>query len=180
MVNGHSYKEKKSESTNLAILCSHDFREPFDRPTTYAQKIGELANMLGDGRILVQCFGDILDGKRTWQDELDRSNVRPTLPDTVAGDITSALPYRTMASIMNFMLAVDEAIPGFAAGETLLYAPEEGAWGRLPSVRNRPYERSRRMKIAFLEFLCKDSPSSIVFMAKGRSRKDEQTAILNA
>ncbi len=36
------------------------------------------------------------------------------------------------------------------------------------------------MEIAFFEFLCKDSPSSIVFMAKGRSRKDEQTAILNA
>lgn len=66
MVNGHSYKEKKSENTSLAILCSHDFRKPFDRPTAYAQKIGELANMLGDGRILVQRFGDILDGKRTW------------------------------------------------------------------------------------------------------------------
>ena len=50
--------------------------------------------------------------------------MRPTLPDAVAGDITNALPYRTMTSIINFMLAVDEAIPGFAAGETLLYAPE--------------------------------------------------------
>ncbi|MFR4999566.1 MAG: NAD(P)/FAD-dependent oxidoreductase [Slackia sp.] len=124
VVNGHSYKERKSDNTNLAILCSHNFREPFDQPIAYAKKIGTVANMLGAGRILVQRFGDILDGKRTWQDELDRSNVRPTLPDAVAGDITSALPYRTMTSIMNFMLAVDSAIPGFAAGETLLYAPE--------------------------------------------------------
>ena len=52
--------------------------------------------MLGNGHILVQRFGDILNGKRTWQKELDQSNVRPTLPDAVAGDITSALPYRTM------------------------------------------------------------------------------------
>lgn len=124
VVNGHSYKERKSENTNLAILCSHNFREPFDQPIAYAQKIGAVVNMLGAGRILVQRFGDILDGKRTWQDELNRSNVRPTLPDAVAGDITSAMPYRTMTSIMNFMLAVDQAIPGFAAGETLLYAPE--------------------------------------------------------
>ncbi len=124
VVNGHSYKERKSENTNLAILCSSNFREPFDQPIAYAQKIGELANMLGAGHILVQRFGDILDGKRTWQHELDRSNVRPTLPDAVAGDITSALPYRTMTSIINFMRAVDEAIPGFAADETLLYAPE--------------------------------------------------------
>lgn len=124
VVNGHSYKERRSDNTNLAILCSSNFREPFDQPISYAQRIGELVNMLGAGRILVQRFGDILDGKRTWQHELDRSNVRPTLPDAVAGDITSAMPYRTMTSIINFMHAVDEAIPGFAADETLLYAPE--------------------------------------------------------
>ena len=38
--------------------------------------------------------------------------------------ITPEPSVRTMTSIMNFMLAVDSAIPGFAAGETLLYAPE--------------------------------------------------------
>ena len=124
VVNGHSYKERKSPNTNLAILCSHNFREPFDQPIQYAQRIGELANMLGAGHILVQRFGDILDGKRTWPKELLRANVRPTLPDCVAGDITCALPYRTMTSIIAFMQAVDQAIPGFAAPETLLYAPE--------------------------------------------------------
>ncbi|ACV21787.1 FAD binding domain [Slackia heliotrinireducens] len=124
VVNGHSYKERKSPNTNLAILCSHNFREPFDQPIQYAQRIGELANMLGAGHILVQRFGDILDGKRTWPKELVRANVRPTLPDCVAGDITSALSYRTMTSIIAFMQAVDQAIPGFAAPETLLYAPE--------------------------------------------------------
>lgn len=124
VVNGHSFKERKSDNTNLAILCSHNFREPFDQPIAYAQNVARLCNMLGDGHILVQRFGDILNGKRTWQKELDRSNVRPTLPDAVAGDITSALPYRTMTSIVAFMLAVDKAIPGFASGETLLYAPE--------------------------------------------------------
>ena len=60
----------------------------------YAQKVGELTNMLGAGHILVQRFGDILDGKRTWPKELAFSNVRPTLPDAVAGDITAAMPYR--------------------------------------------------------------------------------------
>ena len=124
MVNGHSFKERKSENTNLAILCSHNFREPFNQPIAYAQNIGKLCNMLGNGHILVQRFGDILNGKRTWQKELDQSNVRPTLPDAVAGDITSALPYRTMTSIVAFMLAVDKAIPGFASAETLLCAPE--------------------------------------------------------
>ena len=124
VVNGHSYKELKSQNTNLAILCSHDFTEPFNQPIEYAKKIGELTNMLGAGHILVQRYGDILDGKRTWEKELSRSNVKPTLPDAVAGDITSAMPYRAMINIINFIQAVDHVVPGFAGTETLLYSPE--------------------------------------------------------
>lgn len=124
VVNGHSYKELKSDNTNLAILCSHNFNEPFNQPIEYAQKIGELSNMLGAGHILVQRYGDILDGKRTWAKELLQSNVKPTLPDAVAGDITAALPYRSMTNIINFIQAVDHVVPGFASTETLLYAPE--------------------------------------------------------
>lgn len=124
VVNGHSYKELKSDNTNLAILCSHNFSVPFNQPIAYAQKVGELANMLGAGHILVQRYGDILDGKRTWEKELTFSNVRPTLPDAVAGDITAAVPYRTMTNIINFIKAVDNVVPGFASGETLLYSPE--------------------------------------------------------
>ena len=124
VVNGHSYKELKSDNTNLAILCSHNFEYPFNQPIAYAQKVGELTNMLGAGHILVQRYGDILDGKRTWQKELAQSNVRPTLPDAVAGDITAGMPYRAMLNIINFIQAMDEVVPGFASYETLLYSPE--------------------------------------------------------
>lgn len=124
VVNGHSYKDLKSSNTNLAILCSHNFTEPFNQPIEYAQKVGELTNMLGAGQIMVQRYGDILDGKRTWQKELAQSNVKPTLPDAVAGDITAAMPYRAMTNIINFIQAVDHVVPGFAGTETLLYSPE--------------------------------------------------------
>lgn len=124
VVNGHSYKELKSENTNLAILCSHNFCEPFNEPISYAQKVGELTNMLGAGKIMVQRFGDILDGKRTWQKELSFSNIKPTLPDAVAGDITSAMPYRAMTNIIQFIQMMDQVVPGFASYETLLYSPE--------------------------------------------------------
>lgn len=124
VVNGHSYKDLKTENTNVSILCSHNFSYPFDQPIAYAQKIGQLTNMLGAGHILVQRFGDILNGKRTWEKELSRSNIRPTLKDAVAGDITAAMPYRTMVNIINFIQAVDKVVPGFASDETLLYSPE--------------------------------------------------------
>lgn len=124
VVNGHSYKETKSNNTNLAILVSHNFNQPFNQPIAYAQKVGELTNMLSCGHILVQRYGDILSGKRTWAKELSQSNVRPTLPDAVAGDITAAMPYRAMTNIINFIQAVDNVVPGFASTETLLYSPE--------------------------------------------------------
>ena len=124
VVNGHSYKNLKSANTNVSILCSHNFTFPFNQPIAYAQKVGELTNMLADGRILVQRFGDILSGKRTWEKELTRSNLQPTLPDAVAGDITAAMPYRAMTNIIAFMQAMDQVVPGFAADETLLYSPE--------------------------------------------------------
>ncbi|MCI6277696.1 MAG: FAD-binding protein [Clostridium sp.] len=124
VVNGHSYKDKKSNNTNLAILSSHNFLQPFNEPIEYGKKVGELVNMLGDGHIIVQRYGDILDGKRTWQKELDQTNVKYTLPDAVAGDLTAAMPYRTMTNILNFISAMNVIVPGFASSETLLYGPE--------------------------------------------------------
>ena len=48
----------------------------------------------------------------------------PTLKGAVAGDITYALGYRTMTNILNFIKDLDKVVPGFAAPENLLYAPE--------------------------------------------------------
>lgn len=124
VVNGHSFKDRKSPNTNVAVLCTLNFKSPFDKPILYAQRVSELINMLGAGHILVQRFGDILDGKRTWPKELSQSNVVPTLPDAEAGDITAAMPMRPMVEIIEFIKAVDRVVPGFASYETLLYAPE--------------------------------------------------------
>jgi hypothetical protein len=124
LVNGHAYKGQKSNNTNVAILCTHHFTVPFDQPILYAQMVGKMVNMLANGSILVQRYGDIFEGKRTWAKELSLSNVEPTLPDAVAGDISAALPYRTLTNILNFIQAMDKVVPGFASPETLLYAPE--------------------------------------------------------
>lgn len=124
LVNGHSYKEKKSTNTNLAILVSHNFSSPFNKPIDYGRNIAKNLNEIGAGKIVVQRFGDIRRGKRTWKEELDNNSVVPTLKDAEPGDLTFAMPYRTMKDIIDFIESVDKVIEGFAAPDNLLYGPE--------------------------------------------------------
>lgn len=124
LVNGHSYKDRKSTNTNLALLASHHFSDPFDEPIKYGMNIAENANQLGKGNVLVQRLGDILNGKRTWDKDLKANSVVPTLKTAVAGDITYAIGYRTMVDILEFIKAMDKVVPGFAHPDNLLYAAE--------------------------------------------------------
>lgn len=124
LVNGHSYKDRKSTNTNLALLVSHHFSDPFKEPIKYGINIAENANQLGKGNILVQRLGDIFNGKRTWEKDLKENSVVPTLKTAIAGDITYAIGYRTMVDILEFIKAMDKVIPGFAHPDNLLYAAE--------------------------------------------------------
>lgn len=124
MVNGHSYKDRKSTNTNLAILVSHNFKYPFDKPIDYGKNIAKNLNELGNDNVLVQRLGDIYRGKRTWEEELKNNAVVPTLKSAVAGDITFAIGYRTMTDILQFIRTLDKVIEGFADPCNLLYAPE--------------------------------------------------------
>ena len=68
LVNGHSYKDRKSTNTNLAILVSHHFEYPFQKPIEYGINIANNLNELGNGNIVVQRLGDIQRGKRTCKE----------------------------------------------------------------------------------------------------------------
>ena len=124
LVNGHSYKEKKSTNTNLAILVSHNFTYPFNKPIDYGRNVAKNLNELANGNVVVQRLGDINRGKRTWQEELDKNSVVPTLKSAVPGDITFAIGYRTMTDILQFIKEMDKIVEGFANPDNLLYAPE--------------------------------------------------------
>lgn len=124
LVNGHSYKDKKSTNTNLAILVSHNFTHPFNKPIEYGRNVAKNLNELGQGNVVVQRLGDINRGKRTWQEELDRNTVVPTLKSAVPGDITFAIGYRTMTDILQFIKEMDKIVEGFAHPDNLLYGPE--------------------------------------------------------
>ena len=126
VVNGHAYKsaDMKTDNTNFALLVSKNFTKPFKTPIEYGKHVAQLSNMLCDGRIMVQAFGDFLRGRRTTEERLCRSNLIPTLKDAVPGDLSLVLPYRIMLDIKEMLFALDKVTPGIASDETLLYGVE--------------------------------------------------------
>ncbi|ABY93615.1 NAD(P)/FAD-dependent oxidoreductase [Thermoanaerobacter sp. CM-CNRG TB177] len=122
-VNGHSYKDIKTDNTNFAILVSKEFTHPFNRPIEYGRYIAELANMLGDG-VIVQRLGDLLAGRRSTPERIKRGLVEPTLKDATPGDLSLVLPYRFLQSIIEMLQALDKVSPGVYSKHTLLYGVE--------------------------------------------------------
>ncbi len=124
VVNGHSYKDLKSNNTNFALLVSQKFTEPFNAPIEFGKHVADMANMLTQHNILVQRFGDLIRGRRTTPERLFRNNIIPTLKDAVPGDLSLVLPYRIMTDIIEMIQALDKVSPGLASDETLLYGVE--------------------------------------------------------
>ena len=124
-VNGHSYSapELRSENTNFALLVSNRFTSPFNEPYRYGKHIASLSNMLAGG-VLVQRFGDLVEGIRTNDHRLGHSFVRPTLTAAVPGDLSLALPKRQLDDIIEMIYALDKIAPGTANYDTLLYGAE--------------------------------------------------------
>jgi len=145
VVNGHSYKDLKSENTNFALLVSQQFTEPFNAPIEYGKHIARLANMLTRNKIMVQRFGDLIRGRRTTADRLYRNNIIPTLKDAVPGDLSLVLPHRILFDIIEMIKSLDKVSPGLASDETLLYGVEVKFYSNIvkvdktfqsPSVKN--------------------------------------------
>jgi len=122
-VNGHSYAERKTNNTNFAILVSTTFTEPFRDPIAYGRYLARLANLLSGG-VIVQCLGDLLEGRRSTRARIDRGNVVPTLKSAVPGDLSFALPYRHFKDVIEMLQALDKLAPGIASRHTLLYGIE--------------------------------------------------------
>ena len=143
VVNGHAYKSQafKTNNTNFALLVSKNFTQPFKTPIEYGKHIAQLSNMLCDGKILVQTFGDFQRGRRTTEERLCRNNLIPTLKDAVPGDLSLVLPHRIMVDIKEMILALDKVTPGIASDETLLYGVEVKFYSNKVVV-NRDFETS--------------------------------------
>ncbi|MEM0049664.1 MAG: NAD(P)/FAD-dependent oxidoreductase [Candidatus Bathyarchaeia archaeon] len=122
-VNGQSYAERKTENTNFAVLVSTSFTYPFREPIAYGEYIARLANLLSGG-VIIQRLGDLELGRRSTEDRISRSVVKPTLKIATPGDLSFVLPYRYLTDIKEMLMALDKVAPGIYSKDTLLYGVE--------------------------------------------------------
>jgi uncharacterized FAD-dependent dehydrogenase len=139
LANGHAYSDPKlgTDNTNFALLVSHKFSEPFNKPNEYAHEVSRLANQLSVGSIIVQRYGDIKKGRRTTYKRLEEGFIEPSLKEAVPGDLGLVLPYNTMKSIIEMIEALDHVTPGIANEHTLLYGVEAKFYSARPVVNNK-------------------------------------------
>ena len=123
-VNGHSYEDPSlhTANTNFALLVAKHFTEPFNDSTAYAENIAKLSNMLGGG-VIVQRFGDLVQGRRSTPSRIRESFIEPTLKAT-PGDLALVMPKRILDGIIEMIYALDKIAPGTANDDTLLYGVE--------------------------------------------------------
>jgi uncharacterized FAD-dependent dehydrogenase len=132
-VNGVGYTQPRTKNTNFAILVSTNFTEPFHEPIAYGKYLARLANILS-GSVLVQRLGDLTGGHRSTQARLQDNPVEPSLKAATPGDLSFALPYRYLKSIVEMLQAMDKLAPGVASPHTLLYGIEVKFYSSQPKL----------------------------------------------
>ena len=122
--NGHAYADKKSDNTNFAILVSRNFNEDLENPLEdYAYTIIQATNSLGKGSVILQSLKDIKLNRRSTEERIRELDIIPTA-NVYKGDLTSAMPYRTLVTILEFIKELDKIVPGINGDNTLLYGLE--------------------------------------------------------
>ena len=123
-VNGHALKDIKSNNTNFAFISKVTLTEPVTNTRLYGESIARIANVLGDGKPIIQSLKDLRNGRRSEWHRINKGFIEPTLKDCVAGDLALVMPHRIINNILEGLEKLDKIIPGVNNDDTLLYGPE--------------------------------------------------------
>ncbi len=123
-VNGHALKDIKSNNTNFAFISKVSLTQPVTNTRLYGESIARIANVLGDGKPIIQSLKDLKQGRRSEWHRINKGFIEPTLKDCVAGDLALVMPHRIITNILEGLEILDKIIPGVNNDDTLLYGPE--------------------------------------------------------
>lgn len=117
-------KDIKSNNTNFAFISKVSLTEPVTNTRLYGESIARIANVLGDGKPIIQSLKDLKSGRRSDWRRINKGFIEPTLKDCVAGDLALVMPHRIITNILEGLEKLDKIIPGVNNDDTLLYGPE--------------------------------------------------------
>lgn len=123
-VNGHAFRDEKSQNTNFAFLSKVVLTDPVSDNQGYGVALGRLATLIGGGKPILQRFGDLKRGRRSTWNRISKGYIEPTMRNATPGDIAMALPERIVYNLVDGLEQLHCVVPGVANEETLLYAPE--------------------------------------------------------
>jgi len=147
-VNGHSTKNSPSQNSNFNLTTILELTKPVENTTDYAIQVAKTATIIGGGKPILQRLADLRSGRRSTWKRIGRSHVRPTLTNVTPGDISLALPHRTVTNILEGLQKLDRVLPGLNSGSTLLYAPEIKLRGNRIKINKKMQTQIKNLYVA--------------------------------
>jgi uncharacterized protein len=116
-VNGHSYLDRRSGQSNLAIVATITQDHHAD-PKAYVRQLAADVNAAAGGYPIRQRLGDLLPGCRP------PAGVQVTNPKTRPGRLQDVLPAALLDAFCGYIEALGQVEPAVLAADALVYAPE--------------------------------------------------------
>ncbi len=118
-VNGHSFLDRQSAQSNLAVLATIDTTVHPD-PKAYVRQLARDINAGGDGYPVIQRLDGFLGDRATGSDQ----GVIPSNPKVRPGRLEQLLPAVVHEALASYITALGEVLPPVLSADTLVYAPE--------------------------------------------------------
>lgn len=127
-VNGHSFLDRGSGLSNLAILATVDPEFTPD-PKQYVRQVAQAVNSGAGGYPVRQKLDDFLPGVAA----ASSAGIHPSNPKTRPGNLERLLPPALYEAFAAYIRALGEALPPVLSPDAVIYAPEIKYYGyRIP------------------------------------------------
>lgn len=126
VINGHAYRDRKTDKTNLAILITRELKDPYEDTTELGRDTISRTLRIGGGKPIIQRMGDFLHEVRSKSESFSRFDFTPSLSLSVVcpADMRIAYSGREMNGICEMIDRLEQFVPGIKSSENILYAPE--------------------------------------------------------
>jgi len=118
-VNGHSFLDRQSDQSNLAVMATIDTTNTPD-PKAYVRTLARDINAATDGYPVQQRLAEFLGDRHTGPAQ----GVTPSNPKTRPGRLDLLLPLDLYEVFAGYLTALGAVLPPVLGADTVLYAPE--------------------------------------------------------